>query len=24
VLEARKHYAQVNGCKHCAEECHTQ
>jgi hypothetical protein len=24
VLEARKHYAQVNGCKHCAKDCHTQ
>lgn len=24
VQEARKHYAQVNGCKLCSKECHTQ
>jgi hypothetical protein len=24
VREAKKHYTQVNGCKHCSNECHTQ
>lgn len=24
VFEARKHYGQVNGCKHCSGDCHTQ
>lgn len=24
VQEARKHYQQVNGCKFCSRECHTQ
>ena len=24
VREARKHYAQVNGCYWCATACHTQ
>lgn len=24
VVEARKHYSQVNGCKHCSKPCHTQ
>lgn len=24
VREATKHYNQVNGCIHCAKECHTQ
>lgn len=24
VLEARKYYNQVNGCRFCSEECHTQ
>lgn len=24
VAEAKKHYRQVNGCKHCSEDCHTQ
>ena len=23
VVEARKHYIQVNGCAHCSEACHT-
>ncbi len=23
VAEARKHYAQTNGCYFCAHECHT-
>ena len=23
VREARKHYSKVNGCYHCARECHT-
>ena len=23
VVEARKHYNQVNGCVHCSEACHT-
>lgn len=23
VLEAKKHYNQVNGCYHCSRECHT-
>ncbi|MEJ0104194.1 MAG: hypothetical protein WDO19_17230 [Bacteroidota bacterium] len=24
VVEAKKHYSQVNGCKTCSNECHTQ
>ncbi len=24
VNEAKKHYKQVNGCKTCSNECHTQ
>lgn len=24
VLEAKKYYRQVNGCKTCSRECHTQ
>jgi hypothetical protein len=24
VLEARKHYDQVNGCYYCSNACHTQ
>lgn len=24
VTEAKKHYAQVNGCYYCANPCHTQ
>jgi hypothetical protein len=24
VREAEKHYNQVNGCKTCSNECHTQ
>jgi hypothetical protein len=24
VHEAKKHYSQVNGCRFCATECHTQ
>lgn len=24
VQEAKKHYTQVNGCKTCCNECHTQ
>jgi len=23
VAEAKKHYAQCNGCYYCSEECHT-
>jgi len=23
VLEAKKHYIQVNGCYYCSEPCHT-
>ena len=23
VVEARKHYLQVNGCYHCSATCHT-
>lgn len=23
VMEARKHYSQVNGCYYCCPECHT-
>ena len=24
VLEAKKHYTQVNGCYYCSNACHTQ
>ena len=24
VQEAKKHYKQVNGCKTCCNDCHTQ
>ena len=24
VKEAKKHHSQVNGCKTCSKECHTQ
>ncbi|MBP7556857.1 MAG: hypothetical protein KA821_11355 [Chitinophagaceae bacterium] len=24
VMEAKKHHRQVNGCKTCSRECHTQ
>ncbi len=24
VREAKKHYAQVNGCFYCSKDCHTQ
>jgi hypothetical protein len=24
VIEATKHHRQVNGCKTCSSECHTQ
>lgn len=24
VKEAKKYYTQVNGCKYCSKECHTQ
>lgn len=24
VKEAKKHYTQVNGCKTCSNDCHTQ
>lgn len=24
VIEAKKYYNQVNGCKACSNECHTQ
>lgn len=24
VAEAKRHYRQVNGCKTCSNECHTQ
>lgn len=24
VIKAREYYSQVNGCKHCSPDCHTQ
>ncbi len=24
VTEAKKHFSQVNGCKYCSGDCHTQ